>query len=218
MDVPGGIISALITGVIIGGLGRLVVPGRQAIGCIFTVLVGLVGAFGGYAIARALGIDSAILTFLLQVGAAAILVAIVAAAQRSANRPGPPGPWPPGRLREGPTTTAEPPLGRSRPGGRDLGHPLRRAMLRDRPPTLDAPTLASHGGPGCDGGCGVGLPCRAWKLVAHPQRLRATRVCEWMFAAARNGCVRRCGARGSPSPSSGKPRATPRCSREWPAE
>ncbi len=92
MDLPGGIISALITGVIVGGLGRLVVPGRQAIGCIFTVLVGLVGAFGGYAIARALGIDSGILTFLVQVGAAAILVAIVAAAQRSANRPGPPGP------------------------------------------------------------------------------------------------------------------------------
>ena len=100
VDLPGGIISALITGLIIGGLGRLVVPGRQAIGCLFTVLVGLVGAFGGYAIARAIDVDSGFLTFLLQVGAAAILVAVVAAAQRSANRPSPPGPpgppWSPG--------------------------------------------------------------------------------------------------------------------------
>jgi uncharacterized membrane protein YeaQ/YmgE (transglycosylase-associated protein family) len=82
----------LITGLVIGGLGRLVVPGRQPIGCIFTVLVGLVGAFGGYAIARAIDVHSGFLTFLIQVGAAAVLVAVVAAAQRSTNRPLPPGP------------------------------------------------------------------------------------------------------------------------------
>ena len=59
--------------------GRLVVPGRQAIGCLMTILVGLIGAAGGLAIANA--IDAAwLLTLLLQVGVAAVLVLITASA------------------------------------------------------------------------------------------------------------------------------------------
>ncbi len=38
------LVGALVTGVVIGALGRLVVPGRQPIGCLFTILVGIVGA------------------------------------------------------------------------------------------------------------------------------------------------------------------------------
>ncbi|MDG4862499.1 GlsB/YeaQ/YmgE family stress response membrane protein [Streptomyces sp. T-3] len=51
-----GIISALVIGVVIGVLGRLVLPGRQRIGIIWTILVGIVAAFIGTGIAAGLGI------------------------------------------------------------------------------------------------------------------------------------------------------------------
>ncbi|QKW26231.1 GlsB/YeaQ/YmgE family stress response membrane protein [Streptomyces seoulensis] len=52
-----GIISAIVIGVIIGALGRLVVPGRQHIGILWTILIGIVAALIGAAIASALGVD-----------------------------------------------------------------------------------------------------------------------------------------------------------------
>ena len=79
----GGIISALIIGLIIGALGRLVVPGRQRIPIWLTMLVGVGAALLGSAIARAGGfaetrgwIDWREL--LLQVVLAAVGVALVA--------------------------------------------------------------------------------------------------------------------------------------------
>jgi uncharacterized membrane protein YeaQ/YmgE (transglycosylase-associated protein family) len=50
-----GIISAIIIGLIIGALGRLVVPGRQAIPIWLTILIGIGAALLGTAIARAAG-------------------------------------------------------------------------------------------------------------------------------------------------------------------
>lgn len=50
------IISAILVGLIIGALGRLVVPGRQHIPIWLTIVVGIVAAFIGTAIARALGV------------------------------------------------------------------------------------------------------------------------------------------------------------------
>jgi uncharacterized membrane protein YeaQ/YmgE (transglycosylase-associated protein family) len=50
-----GIISAIIVGLIIGALGRLVVPGRQAIPIWLTILIGIGAALLGTAIARAAG-------------------------------------------------------------------------------------------------------------------------------------------------------------------
>jgi uncharacterized membrane protein YeaQ/YmgE (transglycosylase-associated protein family) len=50
-----GIISALIVGLIIGALGRLVLPGRQGIPIWLTVLIGIGAALLGTAIARAAG-------------------------------------------------------------------------------------------------------------------------------------------------------------------
>jgi uncharacterized membrane protein YeaQ/YmgE (transglycosylase-associated protein family) len=50
-----GIISAIIIGLIIGALGRLVAPGRQAIPIWLTIVVGIIAAFVGTAIARDLG-------------------------------------------------------------------------------------------------------------------------------------------------------------------
>ena len=51
-----GIISALVVGLIIGALGRLVVPGKQNIPIWLTIIVGIVAALLGTAIARGLGV------------------------------------------------------------------------------------------------------------------------------------------------------------------
>jgi uncharacterized membrane protein YeaQ/YmgE (transglycosylase-associated protein family) len=76
-----GIISAIIVGLVVGALGRLVVPGRQPIGCLLTIVLGLVGAFvGGYI--GASFTQSAVVIFVLQVGVAAVLVMIAAGGLR----------------------------------------------------------------------------------------------------------------------------------------
>ncbi|MDG4764833.1 GlsB/YeaQ/YmgE family stress response membrane protein [Solwaraspora sp. WMMD406] len=50
-----GIITALIVGLIIGALGRLVVPGKQNIPIWLTMLIGVGAALLGTVIARAAG-------------------------------------------------------------------------------------------------------------------------------------------------------------------
>jgi uncharacterized membrane protein YeaQ/YmgE (transglycosylase-associated protein family) len=51
-----GIITALVIGLIIGALGRLVVPGKQHIPIWLTLVVGIVAALIGTAIAAAIGV------------------------------------------------------------------------------------------------------------------------------------------------------------------
>ncbi|NEC13893.1 GlsB/YeaQ/YmgE family stress response membrane protein [Streptomyces sp. SID8014] len=51
-----GIISAIVIGIVIGVLGRLVVPGRQRIGLLLTIVVGIVAALVGTFIAAQLGL------------------------------------------------------------------------------------------------------------------------------------------------------------------
>jgi uncharacterized membrane protein YeaQ/YmgE (transglycosylase-associated protein family) len=51
-----GIITAIVIGIIIGVLGRLVVPGRQRIGLLLTIVVGIVAALIGSAIAAGFGV------------------------------------------------------------------------------------------------------------------------------------------------------------------
>jgi uncharacterized membrane protein YeaQ/YmgE (transglycosylase-associated protein family) len=79
-----GVITAILIGIGVGVLGRLVVPGRQPIGMLVTILVGIVAAFIGTAIARAIGIPTAThgidwLELLVQVIVAALGVALVSA-------------------------------------------------------------------------------------------------------------------------------------------
>ena len=79
-----GIISAILIGIVVGVIGRLLVPGKQPIWMLITILVGIVSAFIGTAIARALGIPTATsgidwLELLVQVVVAAIGVALVSA-------------------------------------------------------------------------------------------------------------------------------------------
>jgi uncharacterized membrane protein YeaQ/YmgE (transglycosylase-associated protein family) len=78
-----GIITAILIGIVVGALGRLVVPGRQNIGVLVTIVVGIVSALVGTAIARALGIPTATggidwMELLVQVVVAALGVALVA--------------------------------------------------------------------------------------------------------------------------------------------
>jgi uncharacterized membrane protein YeaQ/YmgE (transglycosylase-associated protein family) len=78
-----GIITALIVGLVIGALGRLVVPGRQNIPIWLTMVIGVVAALLGTVVARALGIATETagidwLELLIQVALAAIGVGLVA--------------------------------------------------------------------------------------------------------------------------------------------
>jgi len=78
-----GIISAILIGIVVGALARLLLPGKQNIGMIVTILVGIVSALIGTAIARALGLPTATrgvdwIELLVQVVVAVIGVALVA--------------------------------------------------------------------------------------------------------------------------------------------
>lgn len=77
-----GIITAIIVGLIIGALARLVLPGKQDIPIWLTVLIGAIGAIIGTWIAQYLGVavTSGIdwIELVLQVVVAAIGVALVA--------------------------------------------------------------------------------------------------------------------------------------------
>ncbi|MDX6315574.1 MAG: hypothetical protein QOF84_2356 [Streptomyces sp.] len=74
-----GIISAIVIGLIIGVLARLVVPGRQHIGVIWTILIGIVAALIGSAIAKAVGVADTKgvdwIEWLIQIGLAAVGIA-----------------------------------------------------------------------------------------------------------------------------------------------
>jgi uncharacterized membrane protein YeaQ/YmgE (transglycosylase-associated protein family) len=77
-----GIIMALIVGLIIGALGRLVVPGKQNIPIWLTMVIGIVAALLGTVIAKAVGVSDTKgvdwIELLFQVVLAAIGVALVA--------------------------------------------------------------------------------------------------------------------------------------------
>ncbi|MDG4789262.1 GlsB/YeaQ/YmgE family stress response membrane protein [Micromonospora sp. WMMD1102] len=82
-----GIITALVVGLIIGALGRLVVPGRQDMPIWLTMLIGVGAALLGTVVARAAGIATQTagidwMELLVQVALAAIAVALVAGVGR----------------------------------------------------------------------------------------------------------------------------------------
>lgn len=97
-----GLITAILIGIVVGALGRLVVPGKQPIGMLVTILVGIVSALIGTAIARAIGIPTATagidwMELLVQVVVAALGVALVSALMGGRRRTGVMG----GRRRSG---------------------------------------------------------------------------------------------------------------------
>jgi uncharacterized membrane protein YeaQ/YmgE (transglycosylase-associated protein family) len=53
-----GIISAIVIGAVIGVLARLFIPGRQAIGMLMTIVIGIVAALLGTWLAQQVGAET----------------------------------------------------------------------------------------------------------------------------------------------------------------
>jgi uncharacterized membrane protein YeaQ/YmgE (transglycosylase-associated protein family) len=72
------LVTWLIIGLVVGGLAHLLVPGRNRIGIVLTLLFGIVGALvGGIVTAAILGAGHLIITFIVSVIVAALLIAVV---------------------------------------------------------------------------------------------------------------------------------------------
>lgn len=75
MDWLNFLLSLAITGLIVGGLARLVLPGREAIGIFGTILAGIAGSFVGGIIGRLLfGNMSWLLALILAVAGAVLFI------------------------------------------------------------------------------------------------------------------------------------------------
>ena len=76
----GLIISAIVVGLIIGALGRLVLPGRQDMPIWLTIVIGIVAALIGSLIASALGVGDTNgidwIKLIIQIALAALGVAL----------------------------------------------------------------------------------------------------------------------------------------------
>lgn len=79
------LISVAIIGLIIGGLARLVLPGRHDVGILATILIGWIGSLlGGFAGDR-LHVGH-FATLLLEIGAAVVLLGLYAGNDRRRSR------------------------------------------------------------------------------------------------------------------------------------
>lgn len=75
------ILSALVVGLIVGALARLIMPGKQNIGVIMTTILGALGSFLGTWLTYSLGYNNAnggwqIIPFLVGIIVAIVLIAI----------------------------------------------------------------------------------------------------------------------------------------------
>lgn len=76
----GTIIGAIVVGLIVGALARLVMPGKQNIGLVMTILLGAVGSFLGTWLTYKLGYSNSnggfeIIPFLVGIIVAVVLIA-----------------------------------------------------------------------------------------------------------------------------------------------
>ncbi|NUU22733.1 MAG: GlsB/YeaQ/YmgE family stress response membrane protein [Streptomycetaceae bacterium] len=75
------VIGLIIAGFIIGVLARLFLPGKQSIGMLATIGVGIVGTMLGYAIAAGLGVEETRgidwLRWIISVAVSMVLVSLV---------------------------------------------------------------------------------------------------------------------------------------------
>jgi uncharacterized membrane protein YeaQ/YmgE (transglycosylase-associated protein family) len=76
-----GIIMAIVIGAIVGALARFVLPGRQAIGILLTIVIGILGALIGTWLAQQVGVATTDgidwIEILFQIGVAAVGIALV---------------------------------------------------------------------------------------------------------------------------------------------
>lgn len=75
------IVGAILVGLIVGGLARLIMPGKQNIGVIMTVVLGAIGSFLGTWVSYKLGYSNQnggfkVIPFLVGIVFACILIAI----------------------------------------------------------------------------------------------------------------------------------------------
>lgn len=72
------IIGWLITGLVIGAIAHLLVPGRQRIGILLTIAFGIAGALvGGIVTTAIIGAGHVIITFIVALIVAALLISAV---------------------------------------------------------------------------------------------------------------------------------------------
>lgn len=78
MEVVWTLVGGLIAGAIIGPLARLVLPGKQDISVVMTIVIGAIGAIGGGLLYEAFGGSETAgidwIRLIVQVGVAAVLV------------------------------------------------------------------------------------------------------------------------------------------------
>jgi uncharacterized membrane protein YeaQ/YmgE (transglycosylase-associated protein family) len=81
----GLLLSAALVGAVIGGLARLVLPGRQEVSIFATVVLGWIGSLVGGLFGRHVFHVGTLLTIACEVGAAAVLVAIASNSERATS-------------------------------------------------------------------------------------------------------------------------------------
>jgi uncharacterized membrane protein YeaQ/YmgE (transglycosylase-associated protein family) len=85
-----GVFSAILIGAVIGILARLVLPGRQRIGVLMTVLIGIGAALLGTWLAQQVGVKTTNgidwIELIFQIGLAAIGIALISGAGRGGSR------------------------------------------------------------------------------------------------------------------------------------
>jgi uncharacterized membrane protein YeaQ/YmgE (transglycosylase-associated protein family) len=78
------IIGLIIAGAIIGALARLFMPGRQPVGVLITIILGIVGVLIGYWLAGLLGVESTSgidwIRWIISIIVAALLIGVYIAA------------------------------------------------------------------------------------------------------------------------------------------
>jgi uncharacterized membrane protein YeaQ/YmgE (transglycosylase-associated protein family) len=71
------IIGWLITGLVIGAIAHLLVPGRQRVGILMTIVFGIVGALiGGIVTTAIIGAGHVIITFIVALIVSALLISV----------------------------------------------------------------------------------------------------------------------------------------------
>ncbi len=77
------IIGVIIAGAIIGALARLVMPGKQGISMLVTIILGILGVLIGYYLAAALGVEATNgidwLRWIISIIVAVVLIAVYVA-------------------------------------------------------------------------------------------------------------------------------------------
>lgn len=76
-----GLVELIVTGLIVGAVARLLVPGRQPMGIILTILAGIVGALLGHWVgANVFKADVARYPWLWAIAGAVLVVLVVSSA------------------------------------------------------------------------------------------------------------------------------------------